>query len=81
MATGRTFEIAHPGRTLSVRVRPVDDAWELWLYENDQPLFRVDVVSVDDAASAWIKGSADPVADAVVRVRHRLAAGEIDLGR
>ena len=79
--TGRRFELTHRGRALSLQVCPVDNAWELWIYENEHRLVRADVVSIDEAASAWSNGASDPVADAADRIRHRLASGEIDLLR
>jgi hypothetical protein len=76
---GRQFELTHQGRALAVRVRPIDDAWELWLYENGRELALADVLSIDDATLARRNGSADPVADAVGRIRRRLSSGEIHL--
>ncbi|MBS0220000.1 MAG: hypothetical protein JSR91_04580 [Proteobacteria bacterium] len=76
---GRQFEMTHRGRSLAVRVRPIDDAWELWLYENGRELALADVLSIDDATVARRNGSADPVADAVSRIRVRLDSGEIRL--
>jgi hypothetical protein len=75
----RQFELTHQGRALAVRIRTIDDAWELWLYENGRELALADVLSVDDATLARRNGSTDPVADAVSRIRTRLDAGELRL--
>lgn len=75
----RTFELTYRGRVLSVRVQPIDNAWELWICENERRLVRADVVSIDEATLARRDGASDPVADAVGHIRQRLASGEIDV--
>jgi hypothetical protein len=74
---GRTFDLTHRGRALSVRVYPVDNAWELWICEKEHRIVRADVLSIDDAVLARRDGVADPVAEAVGRIRQLLTCGEI----
>ena len=74
---GRTFDLTHRGRALSVRVYPVDNAWELWICEKERRIVRADVLSIDDAVLARRDGVADPVAEAVGRIRQLLTCGEI----
>jgi hypothetical protein len=76
---GRQFELTHGGRALSVRVEPIDNAWELWLCENGRELVRAGVISIDDATLARRNGAADPVADMVAVILRRLESGEIRL--
>jgi hypothetical protein len=75
----RQFELPHRGRALAVRVRPIDEAWEFWLFENGVELVLGAVLSIDDAAKAWRDGIADPIADVIADIRGRLEAGEIAL--
>jgi hypothetical protein len=75
----RQFELKLHGRALAVRVRPVDNAWELWVYENGRELVLGDVVSIDDVTLQRRGGAADPVADVVQTIRRRLESGELPL--
>ena len=75
----RQFELAHCGRQFVVQVRPIDDAWELWLCEYGRPLVMAAVVYIDDATVARRHGCADPVAEVVGTIRRRLESGELRL--
>ena len=75
----RQFELKLRGRALAVRVRPIDNAWELWVCENGRELVLGDVVSIDDVTLQRRRGAADPVADVVQSIRRRLESGELFL--
>ncbi len=75
----RQFELTHCDRKFVVQVRPIDDAWELWLCEYGRPLLMAAVVSIDEATLARRNGAADPVADVVRSIRRRLETGELRL--
>jgi len=75
----RQFELTHCGRRFVVQVRPIDDAWELWLCEFGRPLVMAAVVSIDDATLARRYGEPDPVVEVVGAIRQRLESGELQL--
>jgi hypothetical protein len=75
----RQFSLQHKGRALQVLVEPVDEAWELWLYESGRRLTLGGTVPIDDAIAAWREGK-DPVLLMVEGIRRRVANGEFDLG-
>jgi hypothetical protein len=75
----RKFDLTHEGRVLEVRIRPIDEAWELWLFEKSRQLALAGVVSIDDVILARRNGTNDPIADAVEAIRQRLSSGSITL--
>lgn len=75
----RHFNLHHRGRAFEVLVEPVDEAWELWLYERGQRLTLGGTVPIDDAIAAWRQGQ-DSVLLMVERIRARMASGELDPG-
>jgi hypothetical protein len=79
MGMARQFEVKLRGRALAVCVRPIDNAWELWVYENGRELILGDVVSIDDVTLQRRDGAEDPVADVVQSIRRRLESGELML--
>ena len=75
----RQFSLHHRGRAFEVLVEPVDEAWELWLYERGRRLTLGGTVPIDDAIAAWRRGQ-DPVLLMVERIRARVVSGELDPG-
>ena len=75
----RQFSLEHRGRAIKVLVEPVDEAWELWLWERGRRLTLGGTVPIDDAVAAWREGK-DPVLLMVERIRVRVASGDLDLG-
>ncbi|UYN95220.1 MAG: hypothetical protein KIT25_24960 [Enhydrobacter sp.] len=65
-------------RRLEVRVVPVDEAWELWLFEGERRLALAGTVAIDAATEAWRQGL-DPVAQAVERLRADAERGTLAL--
>jgi hypothetical protein len=75
---GRAFPIEHRGRLLSVQVLPVDEAWQLWVCEQDRRLVLGATVPLDAAIEGWRRGE-DVVARMVDQIRERLANGDLSL--
>ena len=64
---GRIFRFSHDSRALEVRVRPVEEAWELWLFEHGQPVELAATVTIDDAVQAFQDG-----ADLIAQTAHAI---------
>lgn len=74
---GRRFDLLHRNRRLEVRVEPIDEAWELWLWEDGERLALAVTVPIDRATEAWRQGL-DPIAQWVERIRADLESGALD---
>ncbi len=73
---GRRFNLLQGSRYLQVCVVPVDEAWELWLCENDRRLMLGATVAIDMATEGWRQGR-DVIAQTVDRIRGDVARGVI----
>lgn len=77
---GRSFPFRFQGRSLSICVVPLDEAWELWVAEGEQFLSLGGKVSADEAIEAWRHGEdrilsrAEEVKSHVLTGRMRLSA-------
>jgi hypothetical protein len=65
---GRRFAATHGGRMLNICVRPVDEAWELWVCEGGKRLLLGATVPIDSAIEQWRTGL-DPIARSAENIR------------
>ena len=75
---GRRFTVPHRSRRLELRVEPIDEAWELWLWEDGERLVLVVTVPIDRATEAWRQGL-DPITQWVERIRTDVENGAVVL--
>ena len=72
---GRIFRFTHERRELEVRVRPIEEAWELWLFEKGQQVEHAATVTIDAAVVAGQSGS-DLIAQSAQAIEKRIIGGE-----
>jgi hypothetical protein len=75
---GRSFPFRFQGRSLSICVVPVEDAWELWVAEGDQFLSLGGRVPADEAVEAWRHGE-DRILARAEEVKSHVLTGRMHL--
>jgi hypothetical protein len=76
---GRSFPFRYQGRSLAICVVPVDDAWELWVAEDEQFLSLGGRVLADEAVEAWRHGE-DRILARAEEVKSHVLTGRMRLG-
>jgi hypothetical protein len=76
---GRSFPFRFQGRSLSICVVPVEEAWELWVAEDEQFLSLGGKVSADEAVEAWRLGE-DRIVSRAEEVKSHVLTGKMCLG-
>jgi hypothetical protein len=74
----RAFPFRYQGRLLRVVVVAVQEAWQLWVCEEDRRLAYGGRVSVDDAIAGWRLG-ADRVLELAEEVKSNVLTGTLAL--
>ena len=74
----RAFPFRHKGRLLRVVVVAVQEAWQLWVCEEERRLAYGGRVSVDDAIAGWRIGE-DRVLELAEEVKSNVLTGKLAL--
>ena len=74
----RAFPFRHKGRVLRVVVVSVQEAWQLWVCEEERRLAYGGRVSVDDAIAGWRLGD-DRVLELAEEVKSNVLTGKLVL--
>jgi hypothetical protein len=74
----RAFPFRYQGRLLRVVVVAVQEAWQLWVCEEDRRLAYGGRVSVDDAIAGWRVGD-DRVLELAEEVKSNVLTGKLAL--
>ena len=72
----RAFPFRHKGRLLRVVVVAVQEAWQLWVCEEERRLAYGGRVSVDDAIAGWRIGE-DRVLELAEEVKSNVLTGKL----
>lgn len=71
---GRQFSFKHNQSLLRICVRPIDEAWNLWICEAGCRLALGATVSIDEAMDARRSGE-DAIVAATEKIRRQIEAG------
>ena len=74
----RVFPFRYQGRLLRVVVVAVQEAWQLWVCEEDRRVAYGGRVSVDDAIAGWRQGD-DRVLELSEEVKSNVLTGKLAL--
>ncbi len=74
----RVFPFRYQGRLLRVVVVAVQEAWQLWVCEEDRRLAYGGRVTVDDAIAGWRQGD-DRVLELSEEVKSNVLTGKLAL--
>lgn len=75
----RAFPFRYQGRLLRVVVVAVQDAWQVWVCEDERRLAYGGRVAADDAIAGWRLGE-DRVREQVEEVKSKVLTGALVLG-
>ena len=75
----RSFPFRFQSRQLTVAVVAIDEAWELWVSENDRRVAYGGKVTVDEAIAGWRVGE-DRVQEMAEEVKSFVLTGKLGLG-